>query len=88
MNRFIVPVLAIILASSCSSTKRAVDPQITLPDKVVAELSKDTLCIADMHWSEIFADTLLQKLIKKTLDNNKDLLSATAKVEELIMKLL
>ena len=83
MNRFIVPVLAIILASSCSSTKRAVDPQITLPDKVVAELSKDTLCIADMHWSEIFADTLLQKLIKKTLDNNKDLLSATAKVEEL-----
>ena len=85
MNKYILifAMFAITLASSCSSTKRCVEPQVALPDKVVAELSKDSLCIADMHWSEIFADTLLKKLIRKTLDNNKDLLSAGAKVQEL-----
>lgn len=81
--RIIILLIVVIITGSCSTSKRCVEPQITLPDKVVAELSKDSLCIADLHWTEIIADTLLRNLIYKTLENNKDLLSASARVQEL-----
>lgn len=81
--RIIILLIAVVMAGSCSASKKCIEPQITLPDKVVAELSKDSLCLADLHWTEIIADTILRNLIDKTLENNKDLLSASAKVQEL-----
>lgn len=82
MKRYILYIL-LIICSSCSVYKKCVDPEITLPDQIVKEIEADTTCVADIHWSEIFTDTLLQKLIYKTLEQNKDLLSATARVQEL-----
>ena len=43
----------------------------------------DSLCLADLEWSEIFSDPLLKDLIEKTLENNRDMLSAAARVREL-----
>lgn len=39
---------------------------------------------ADIGWSTMYADTVLQSLITKALDNNKDLLSASAHIKEMI----
>lgn len=81
--RKIIFLFAVILFSSCSVYKKCAEPNVELPEKIVTDIESDTLCIADLHWSEIFSDTLLQALIQKTLDHNKDLLSATAHIQEL-----
>lgn len=73
----------LIVCSSCSIQQQCIAPKITLPNQIVNELKTDSTCIADTHWSEIFTDPLLQNLINKTLDYNKDLLTATARVQEL-----
>ena len=73
----------LIVCSSCSIQQQCIAPKITLPNQIVNELKADSTCIADTHWSEIFTDPLLQNLINKTLDYNKDLLTATARVQEL-----
>lgn len=75
--------LTLLICCSCSVRKRCVNPDIALPDQIVTEIDADSACVADIHWSEIFTDTLLQNLINKTLEQNKDLLTATARVQEL-----
>lgn len=44
--------------------------------------STDSLSLADLEWITLFRDTVLQNLVKRTLDNNPDLLIAAARVEE------
>ena len=73
----------LIVCSRCSIQQQCIAPKITLPNQIVNELKAASTCIADTHWSEIFTDPLLQNLINKTLDYNKDLLTATARVQEL-----
>lgn len=81
--KHLILLLSIIACCSCSVRKRCVEPDITLPDQIVAELDADSACVADIHWSEIFTDSLLQNLINKTLEQNKDLLTASARLQEL-----
>lgn len=76
--------VVIFLLTSCSATGKCEDPDITLPESIIREGSvTDSMSIADLKWSEMFADTLLINLISKTLENNRDMLTAMAKVEEL-----
>lgn len=75
--------IILIICNSCSIHKKCVAPEIALPNQIVSEIEADSTCIADTHWSEIFTDPLLQDLINQTLAYNKDLLSATARVQEL-----
>ncbi len=67
----------------CGVTKQCLEPQLDMPETIVAGTEADSLCMADVAWWEIYTDSTLQELIQKTLDNNKDLLSATARVREL-----
>lgn len=43
----------------------------------------DSLCIADMAWWKFYTDTTLCYIINQTLENNRDILIAAAKVDEL-----
>ena len=43
----------------------------------------DTLTAADVQWWQLYSDPKLVAIIKRVLDNNKDLLIAAARVEEL-----
>ncbi len=43
----------------------------------------DSSSLAYVEWWNIYSDTLLQSLIKTTLENNKDMLVAAARIEEL-----
>ena len=85
MNRItcLIVTASCLYFSGCNVSKRCIEPQLDLPDSIVAEVAADSLCMADLAWWEIYADSTLQKLIQKTLENNKDMLSATAKVREL-----
>ncbi len=73
----------IITFSSCSVQQKCIAPEITIPNQITYEIKADSTCIADTHWSEIFTDPLLQDLIHQTLIYNKDLLTATARIQEL-----
>ena len=72
-----------LFASGCSVSSRCVSPDVELPNEVVAGMEADSMCIADLKWYDIFADPCLVELIEMTIANNKDLLAAWSKVEEL-----
>ena len=71
-----------ILMPSCKVTKKTIRPDIDVPEQFGMN-DTDTASVADMAWWEVFKDTTLQKLIHKTLENNKDFKIASAKLEEL-----
>lgn len=83
MKNIIYIVFMVWLISGCAVSKQCAEPDIELPTEIVAGLESDSMCIADLKWYDIFADTCLIELIEKTLSYNKDLLSANARVEEL-----
>ncbi len=70
--------------SSCKLGKAYTRPEMVLPDRLDSLTQDgDTFSLADMHWWEIYGDTILQQLIEKTLANNKDMLSCMARIKEL-----
>ena len=77
--------LALIVASiitSCSGVRNCRAPELDMPAAIV-DNSTDTLTAADIGWWEFYGDSTLCKIIKKTLDNNKELRQAMTRVEEL-----
>ena len=46
-------------------------------------MATDTMSIADFRWWEIYTDTTLQILIRQTLEHNKDMLTAAARLKEM-----
>ncbi len=83
-NRYVIlSILVVFSMTGCSLRKHCVDPQVTLPEQIIDTIASDSMSLADLHWSEIFADTLLQSLVQQTLTYNKDLLAAAARMQEL-----
>lgn len=77
----VIPVAALLMGG-CKIEKQYTRPQIDLPS-TLDSTSVDTASIGDYPWEQLYTDTILQQLIQKTLDNNKDMLIAAAKVKEL-----
>ncbi len=73
---------AILLAASCSGVRDCAPAQLNLPAEI-AENAGDTLTAADIEWWKFYGDSALCTLISRTLEHNKDLLAATARIEEL-----
>lgn len=67
----------------CGVSKKCIGPQLELPQTIVAGNYADSLCMADIEWSRMFSDTLLQELIEQALLNNRDMLMAASRVKEL-----
>lgn len=79
----LVPLCAVMFAA-CSMKKYCPAPQIKLPENVLRDKTEiDSMTMADLQWWELYTDTLLQKLIRKTLANNKDMLAAISKIKQL-----
>lgn len=76
-------VLASISFISCGvAVRECKSPELNLPDAIVkGEL--DSLTIADIKWWEFYGDTVLCDFISHALENNKDILAAGAKVQQL-----
>ena len=62
---------ALILLQGCgAAVKKCIDPQLDIPETILPGGYADSLCLADLEWSEIFSDPLLKDLIEKTLENS------------------
>ncbi len=68
--------------AGCSAVKQCGEPQLNLPEQLVAG-SIDSMSIADIKWFEFYSDPLLRDVLTATLENNRDLMGAAARVEEL-----
>lgn len=74
--------LGIIINACGTAVKRCKNPELNLPSAIVkGEI--DSLTIADLEWWEFYGDTVLCDFIRHALENNKDILSAAAKVEQM-----
>ena len=73
--------------SSCKIGQKYTRPSLDLPQTLGTRMQPDslvdTVSIADLPWEQIYTDTLLHALIRRTLEYNKDLLMADARVKEL-----
>ncbi len=77
-------VLVLMFFTSCKVGQKFEKPEMQLPETLSKkQLAGDSACIADLKWWDVYSDTILQKLIRKTLDNNKDIKKVAARVEEL-----
>lgn len=83
MQRIILYTIAVLLLlPACSVERKAAHPQLNIPDRLVADLQHDSICIADLSWMELLGDTVLSSLIEKTLQYNKDINIASARILE------
>lgn len=80
--RFLLLLSAVLLLGSCKLGKQYTRPKLDLPD-TLDSLSVDTVSLGDYPWEQLYTDTTLQGLIRKTLAYNKDMLIAAARVKEL-----
>lgn len=74
-------VAVLLSCASCSMQKKVAQPQLDMPESLPASTG-DSLCFADLSWMEVFGDSLLVNLIERTLEYNKDLLAASARIRE------
>lgn len=72
----------VLLLGSCRLGKHYIRPKLDLPD-TLDSMSVDTASLGDYPWEQLYTDTTLQGLIRKTLMYNKDMLIAAARVKEL-----
>lgn len=70
-----------IVFTSCKIGHSYSRPAMELPDSIWTKQSY--LSIADLRWWEMYTDGPLRKLIEKTMEHNKDLLIAAARVKEM-----
>ncbi len=69
-------------AISCSAVRGCKAPELNLPGRF-ADGSDDSLTLADMRWWHFYGDSTLCSIIRRTLDNNREMLAAAARVERM-----
>lgn len=75
--------LLILIFGSCKVGKKYQQPTIALPEQILGSKDKaDSSSVSDIKWWDLYSDPQLHDLIKKALENNKDLLIASKRIEE------
>lgn len=82
MKLFVYIILFSLCTVSCQLGKHYARPDLHLP-ALLDSTATDTTSIADFRWWELYTDTTLQKLIRETLEHNKDMLTAAARLKEM-----
>lgn len=82
MKKYLLIILSVVFLHSCKIGKDYTKIEMDIPNEFAA-YTHDSTCFADMKWWDIYADTNLRSLIQYTLENNKDMKIAVAKVKEM-----
>ena len=82
MKKLIFPIFSFLILTSCSGVKNLTPARLDMPETIVKDIPLDSLTIADMGWWEFYGDEYLKEIITRTLENNKRLQMAAAKVEQ------
>lgn len=72
--------VAAILLGGCMVGPKYTRPVIDVPGSYSETSDLDTLPL--VKWFDLFHDTVLQRIIHTTLENNRDLMTATARIDE------
>lgn len=82
----IITAVCLLSLSSCKLGQKYARPDLNLPEHIDAEAmqEQDSLSVADISWETLYQDTILQGLIHRALENNKDMQIAAAKIKEMI----
>ncbi len=87
MRRFIYILITSIsigiILSSCKIGQKYQKPEMEIPATFNAKDFESGIT-ADIGWGTLYTDTVLQSLIHKSLEHNKDVLMATARIKEMI----
>ena len=81
-GRLLVAALLSVLVVSCMPNRKYALPTLNIPESIPVAESPDELVLSDVAWYELYAGAELQSLIRKALENNKDMVVAAAKVRE------
>lgn len=82
IRRFCLFMLAVPFFYACSAVRQCKAPELDLPAEIVPG-AVDTLTMADMEWWRFYTDTTLCHIIRRTLEHNKDIRAAAARVEQM-----
>jgi multidrug efflux system outer membrane protein len=82
MKYTILILLGSAVAVSCKVTKPYKAPVIHTDSLYRDVNTTDTTTIADLHWTQLFTDTILQKLIQEGIDQNINLKIAYARLQQ------
>lgn len=83
IKQILLITLIVASLSSCGvAIRRCQEPKLNLPQEIV-EGELDSLSIADMSWWEFYGDEVLSGFIAHALENNKDILVAATRVQQL-----
>lgn len=86
MNKHLHILLCGVVAAvvtSCSGTRSLPKADLGVMPGAYVAATADSMCVADIDWWEFYTDPALRTIISRTLENNRDLLIAAARVEEL-----
>lgn len=73
----------LMLSVACHPTGGLTPPHVAMPGRYYAgQPDVDSLSIGMWRWWDIMSDTTLSRLVSLTLDNNRDLLRAAARIDE------
>ena len=75
MNKIIIAlsVAVMFLLPACSGVKNLTKPQLDLPETFAGFNAADSASMADLSWWEFYADSTLCRILRKVVENNRDL---------------
>lgn len=79
---YYILLLFVVFLSSCKIGQKYEQPEMAMPQNFNVESMTDGSA-AEIGWSTLYPDTILQNLITKALDHNKDMLVAVARIKEM-----
>ena len=82
LNKLLIMASLLLLLSSCQLGRQYTRPKLDIP-ATFQDSTEDSLSISTTPWENIYTDTILQGLIYRTLEYNKDMRIAAAKIKEL-----
>lgn len=82
LRSIIVASSLLLLLSGCSAVRRCKAPQLDLPSSIAAG-TVDTLTLADIDWWRFYGDRDLCSILHRTLDHNRNIRAAAARVEQM-----
>lgn len=81
IRRATILLLMIMILQACRMGREYQRPQLELPAQFEPASFADTSSVADVEWKTFFADTALQGLIDRGINNNHDRLIAIKRIE-------
>lgn len=86
-KRDIVGLVGLVLVASvmggCKLGEKYTRPELGLPEAIDG-MQGDSASVSEIQWWELYQDTVLQHLIRQTLEYNKDMQIAAARVKEMM----